>query len=131
MSKEIWQFDIVINAVLWDVFRTDHLIYRSDLENMKPGSMIIDISCDDGMGVETSHATTIQDPVYLLDGVIHYSVDHTPALFYKSASESISAALYPFIDFIVEERYNPVLESAMCMKNGIILDDRIIRFQKR
>lgn len=131
LSKEIWQYDIVINAVLWDVFRNDHLISRSDLVNMKHGSMIIDISCDDGMGVETSHATTIQDPVYLLDGIIHYSVDHTPALFYKSASESISAALYPFIDFIVEERLNPVLESAMCIKNGKILDDRIIRFQNR
>jgi N5-(carboxyethyl)ornithine synthase len=66
-----------------------------------------------------------------LDGVIHYAVDHTPAIFAKSATEALSTALYPFIDCLVEERPNPVLERAVSIRNGVILDPRIIRFQNR
>lgn len=131
LRDEIGKYDVVINAVMWDVFRTDHLIYRQDLKKMKPGSMIIDISCDEEMGVETSHPTTIENPTYVLDGVIHYAVDHTPAIFAKSATEAVSAALYPYIDCLVEEQPNPVLEQAICMRDGVILDPRVIRFQNR
>jgi N5-(carboxyethyl)ornithine synthase len=131
LRNEIDQFDIVVNAVFWDVFRTDHLIYRTDLKRMKPGSMIIDISCDDKMGIETSHATTIEDPVYVVDGVTHYAVDHTPAIFYRSATRSISAALYPFIDDLIEGHFNPVIADAECIKNGNILNQKIIQFQNR
>ncbi len=131
LRDEIGEYDMVINAVMWDVFRTDHLIYRTDLQNMKPGSMLIDISCDEAMGIETSHPTTIEDPVYVVDGVIHYAVDHTPSIFAKSATESISTALYPFVDDLVEEQARPVFENATCIKDGRILDERIIRFQHR
>lgn len=131
LRYEIGEYDIVINAVLWDVFRTDHIIYREDLKKMAPGSMIIDISCDEAMGVETSHPTTIADPVYTIDGVIHYAVDHTPALYPKAATESVSKALYPYIDYLVEEIPHPTIERAYCIKDGIILDERIIRFQHR
>lgn len=131
LREEIGEYDVVINAVLWDVFRTDHLIYREDLKKMKQGSMIIDISCDEAMGVETSHPTTIENPIYVLDGVIHYAVDHTPAIFAKSATEALSTALYPYIDPLVEEQPNPVLERAVCTRDGIILDPRVIRFQNR
>lgn len=131
LRQDIGQYDVVINAVMWDVFRTDHLIYREDLKNMRPGSMIIDISCDEAMGVETSHPTKIEDPVYTVDGVIHYAVDHTPAIFAKSATEALSTALYPFIDRLVEECPDPVLERAVCIRNGVILDPRVIRFQNR
>ncbi len=131
LRNELAQFDIIVNAVLWDVFRTDHLIYRSDLKMMKPGSMIIDVSCDESMGIESSHPTSISDPIYVIDNVIHYAVDHTPALFYKTASEVISNALYPYIDFLIEGTRNPVLEKATCIKDGVILDKKIVQFQKR
>ena len=131
LREEIGEYDVVVNAVMWDVFRTDHLIYREDLTKMNRGSMIIDISCDEAMGIETSHPTTIENPIYVLDGVIHYAVDHTPAIFAKSATEALSTALYPFIDCLVEERPNPVLEKAVSIRNGVILDPRIIRFQNR
>lgn len=131
LREEIGEFDVIINAVMWDVFRTDHLIYQEDLKKIKPGSMIIDISCDEGMGVETSRPTTIENPVYMVDGVIHYAVDHTPAIFAKSATEALSAALYPYIDCLVEERPNPVVDQAICIKDGMILDQRVIQFQNR
>ena len=49
---------------MWDTSREDRLIYKNDLKRLKPGSIIIDISCDPYLEIETSHPTTIDDPVY-------------------------------------------------------------------
>lgn len=131
LRDEVGAYDVVVNAVLWDVFRTDHILYREDLKSMKPGAMIVDVSCDDYMGIETSHSTSIEEPTFVLDGILHYAVDHTPALLYKTATESISAALRPFLDDLIEGNPNPILGEATIIKDGRILDDRITRFQQR
>jgi len=131
LRNDLPRYDIVVNAVLWDTSRKDRLIYREDLRKMKPGSMIVDISCDCELEIETSRPTSIDDPVYTVDGIIHYAVDHVPALFHKSATAAISAALWKFIDPLVEEASNPVIDGATIIKNGKILDQRIIQFQNR
>ena len=131
LRDEIGQYDIIVNAVSWDVFRTDHLVYEEDMAKMKPGSLIIDVSCDEAMGVETSRPTTIADPVYWHGGVLHYAVDHTPALLFRTASESISSTVSRFIDALVLGRDDPVLETATVVRKGKILDEKIIRFQNR
>ena len=131
LRKEIGRFDIVVNAVLWDVFRDDHLIYEQDLAKMKPGGLIIDISCDEGMGVETSRATSMDEPVYWCQGILHYVVDHTPTLYYRSASESISKVVARFVDCLLEQRSDPAIDEATIIRAGEILDNRILRFQDR
>ena len=131
LPSELPAYDLVVNAVLWDVFRTDHMIAREHLRCMKPGAMIIDISCDEGMGIESTKATTIADPVYVCDGVLHYAVDHTPALFYRTASASISDVVVRYLDQLVEDRPESCLRAATVIEYGRILDDRIRRFQKR
>jgi N5-(carboxyethyl)ornithine synthase len=131
LPRELPGFDLVVNAVLWDVFRTDHMIAREHLRRMRPGAMIIDISCDEGMGIESTKATTIANPVYECDGVLHYAVDHTPALFYQTASASISDVVVRYLDQLVEERPDACLRAATIIEHGRILDDRIQRYQKR
>jgi len=131
LRGELHQFDVIVNAVLWDVFRTDHLIYEEDLSKMKPGSMIIDISCDEAMGIESSRPTSLDDPVYWHKGILHYVVDHVPTLYRHTASESISRAVAPFIDALVEGRADKTLGDATIIREGRILDQKIIRFQKR
>ena len=93
--------------------------------------MIVDISCDSNMGVETSRATSLEDPIYEVAGILHYAVDHTPALFYKTATAAISAVVCQFVNDLVEGNDNPILEQATIIKAGKISDERIIRFQKR
>jgi len=131
LPGELANYDLVVNAVLWDVFRTDHLIRREDLHSMSPDSMIIDISCDEGMGIESTRATTIQDPVYVSDGVLHYAVDHTPAIFYRTASESISEVVARYLDELVVGNPGPTLRAATAIESGQIRDQRISRFQSR
>lgn len=131
LRKELERYDFIINCVLWDVFRKDRLIHHEDLKRMKKGAMIVDISCDPNLEIETSRATTINDPVFETDGIVHYCVDHTATLFWKTASASISKQVRRFVDDLVEERENKILTNATIIINGKILDEKIIKSQNR
>ncbi len=123
--KEIADYDVIVNALLWDTTRNDHFIYREDLKRMKRNSLIIDVSCDKNGAVETSIPTTLQNPTYVVDGVMHYVVDHTPTLFYKPASAGISAEVCKYADELIENKPGKVLLDALAVENGIIKDKRI------
>ena len=131
LRGEVEKYDVIVNCVLWDTSRNDHIIYRDDLKRMKRNSMIVDVSCDRNGGIETSIPTTIEKPTYSVDGVLHYVVDHTPSLFYKTFTIENSQTIAPFVDALVNEAQDDVLTSALIIKDGIILDERIKRFQKR
>lgn len=128
---ELKDFDVVVNCILWDTKRTDHIIYRSDLKNMKRNSMIIDVSCDKNGGIESSVPTTIKNPVYTVDGVLHYAVDHVPSIFHKNASKSISQAVAKYINMLIKEEKDDTLKNALIIEDGNIIDKRIIEFQSR
>lgn len=131
--EELDQFDVVVNGILWDTNRRDHIIYKEDLKRMKHNALIIDIACDRNGGVETSIPTTIKNPTYTIDGIMHYVVDHTPSLFWKTASESLSTEFVKYIDLFIEDRplENEVMTKCHNFEFGKILDDRIIKFQNR
>lgn len=128
---EISQYDILVNAILWDTSRKDHIIYKEDLARMKPNSMIIDISCDRCGAVETSIPTTIENPVYECKGILHYVVDHTPTLFYKTISVDISKIICEYIDDLICDTPNEILRKACIIDKGYILNPAINAFQKR
>lgn len=131
--QEIEGFDVIVNAILWDTSRKDHIIYRDDLKRMKHNALIIDVSCDRNGGIETSEPTTIENPTYIVDGVTHYVVDHTPSLFWKTTTETLSNEFVKYIDLMIEDRALEcqVLRECNNFEHGRILDKRIIEFQGR
>ena len=133
LQSELDRYDVIVNGLLWDVYRKDHIIYRKDLEKLRKPAMIVDISCDRAGAIETSHPTTIEDPVYFVDGVLHYAVDHTPALIGYSVTDCLGEELVKYLDIIIEGRAddNQVLRQATCIRNGTIIDQRINDFQHR
>lgn len=131
LREEIGLYDVIVNCVLWDVKRHDHIIYKEDLARMKRGSMIIDVSCDRNGGIETSIPTTIDSPVYEIDGVLHYVVDHTPAIFYKTFSRENSKTIWPYLGMLVSESLDEVLKKALIIQDGNIIDQEIMQFQER
>lgn len=131
LRKELGDYDVIVNAILWDTSRKDHIIYREDLARMKKNSMIIDISCDRNGGIETSIPTTIEEPTYFVEGIRHYVVDHTPSIFHKTTSESISEVVANVLDSLIDGKPKKVLTDAKCIEEGKILDNRIISFQNR
>lgn len=130
-QNELDQYDVIVNAILWDTSRTDHIIYKSDLKRMKKDTLIIDISCDANGGVETSKSTSLDNPIYVIDGITHYAVDHTPSMFYKTISASLSEIVSKRIDMLIEDKPNSVLSNALIVKDGVVIDERINQFQKR
>lgn len=131
LRKEIGNYEVIVNCILWDTRRTDHIIYKEDLSKMKTGSMIVDVSCDRAGGIETSIPTTIKSPTYTVDGIIHYVVDHTPSLFYKTFTYDNSAVIVPYLEQLMNGTPDKVLTDAFIMDNGKIVDQEIIDFQKR
>ena len=130
-QKEIGKYDVVVNCILWDTSRTDHIIYKEDLKKMKKGSLIIDVSCDRNGGIETCIPTSMTEPIYTIDGIVHYAVDHTPSIFYKTISKSLSNEVSNTIDLLIENSPNEVLKNALIIEKGVIIDQRINNFQKR
>ncbi len=116
---------------IWDTSREDHLIHQSDLKRFKPGTMFIDVSCDEHGAIETTVPTSLDDPIYEIDSVIHYAVDHTPTIFYRSASSAISTETVKYIDDLIESRPNVILKNALIIEQGHIMDKRITQFQNR
>lgn len=130
-QKEINKFDAIVNCVLWDTDRSDHIISKKDLVFMKKNSLIIDVSCDKNGAIETCIPTSIDNPIYEVENIVHYAVDHTPSIFFKSISNSLSEIVSNSIDKLIESNLNIVLKNALIIENGIIKDERINKYQKR
>lgn len=128
--EKMFDYDVLVNCVMWDTDRTDRVIYREDLKKMKPGTLIIDVSCDPELEIETSVPTTISDPVYTVDGVVHYAVDNTPAMFPKTVSKILSAGISRYIDQMLTEDYSESLQNAVVIEKGHIVYDSIRRFRQ-
>lgn len=132
--KKMYEYDVLVNCVMWDTSRTDRIIYKEDLKKMKQGTLIIDVSCDPHLEIETSHPTTIDNPVYTVDGVIHYAVDNTPAMYPITVTKVLSEGIARYVDILVSdeiEHYPENLKIATQIINGHIIDERISDFRKR
>lgn len=124
------RFDLIVNCVMWDITRKDHIISKHDLEKLKRNCMIIDISCDKNGAIETSEPTTIESPVYTINGIQHYVVDHTPSILYREASREISKEVCKFIDLLITDTLDEVLKKAVIVDKGKIIDEEIINYHK-
>lgn len=131
LRDELGQYDVLVNCILWDVNRKDHIVSKGDLKRMKKGSMIIDVSCDRHGGIETCVPTPIEAPTYVVDGVLHYAVDHTPSLFYKTFSYDNSKIIYPYVEQLMNDNIGKVLLDSMIFESGNIIDKEIIKYQNR
>ena len=130
-KKDLPEFDAVVNCILWDVTRKDHIIYESDLERMKKNALIIDVSCDRHGGIETSVPTTIDNPTYVIKGITHYVVDHTPSLLFKQFTIDNSAVIYAYLDELITGELSDTLKKALIIESGQIIDQEINKFQNR
>lgn len=128
--KRMYEYDVLVNCIMWDTTRTDRIIYREDLKKMKPGTLIIDVSCDPMLEIETSRPTTIDDPVYEVDGVIHYAVDNTPAMYPKTVSKLLSAGMAQLVDPLIEGKYPAHVKPAVVIRKGRIQQDAILKFRQ-
>ena len=89
------------------------------------------MSCDKNGAIESSSPTTIESPTYLMNGVLHYVVDHTPSIFYKTFSRNNSELIYPYLEELMQETPGQVLRQALIFEKGEIVDQNIRMYQNR
>ena len=88
--------DAVVGAVLVPGAKAPHLVSRSDLQYLRPGSLIVDVAIDQGGCCETSHATTHTEPTYVVDGVTHYCVANIPGAVAITSTQALTNATLPY-----------------------------------
>jgi len=130
-KKKMFEYDVIINCVMWDTIRNDRLIYKSDLSKFKKGTLIIDVSCNNHLEIETSHPTNIDDPVYEIDGVLHYVVDNTPAMYSETVTKILSNIFSKYVDEIITGKYTKPIIDAIVIKEGCIIREEIRQFRKK
>ncbi|WP_028030086.1 alanine dehydrogenase [Gemmobacter nectariphilus] len=97
LAELLPEADMVIGAVLIPGAAAPKLVSRAQLSTMKPGSVIVDVAIDQGGCFETSKATTHADPIYTVDGVIHYCVANMPGAVARTSTMALGNATMPFM----------------------------------
>ena len=129
-------FDIVVNCVLQNTDAPLMFLTGDDLAAFSPGSLIVDVSCDAGMGFSWARPTSFADPMFTVGGTIHYyAVDHSPSLLWNSATWEISEALLTHLRTVLTgpgawDR-DETVRRAIEIRDGTIQNPDILAFQHR
>jgi alanine dehydrogenase len=135
-GEELSGYDIIVNCVFQDTDRPLMFVHNREKELFKKGTLIVDVSCDRGMGFEFARPTSFNEPIFEAgNGIVYYAVDHSPSYLFNTASLEHSKTAWPFVKDVVggREAWKKCLtiEKAIDIENGVIVNPRIISFQKR
>ena len=128
--------DVVVNCVLQDTDDPHIFMTDADLAGVAPGTLVIDVSCDEGMGFSWARPTTFREPTFVVgDNVLYYAVDHSPSYLWNSATWEISEALLTFLRPVMDGSdawdANPTIRRAIEIREGVIQNPAILSFQGR
>ena len=135
-ARFLAQHDIVVNCVLQDTDSPLMFVSDEELSEFAPGSLIVDVSCDAGMGFAFARPTSFEDPMLTVgDGVAYYGVDHSPTYLWNSATWGISEALIPYLRTVMEgpsawER-DRTIRQAIEIRDGVVQNPKILSFHGR
>jgi N5-(carboxyethyl)ornithine synthase len=128
---EITSADIIVNGILQNPNAPVYLIRDGDIERFGKECLVVDISCDIGMGFSFAQPTDFIKPVLRFGNITYYAVDHTPTLLWDSASWEISNGILQFLKDFSEEAENTALSEATDISHGRILNKEILKYQNR
>jgi alanine dehydrogenase len=119
VAEAIKDADVVVGAVLVAGAAAPKLITRDMLKTMKPGSVLVDISIDQGGCFETSKATTHSEPTFVVDGIVHYCVANMPGAVSRTSAFALNNATLPFTLALANKGYKKALQDDPHLANGL------------
>ena len=136
LAEFLADHDIIVNCVLQDTDAPLMFMTDDDLARLTPGTLIVDVSCDEGMGFSWARPTTFTEPTFVVgDNVLYYAVDHSPSYLWNSATWENSEALLPFLPAVMGGGdawdANPTIGRAIEIRDGVIQNPAILSFQNR
>ena len=127
LKEVVANADLLIGAVLVTGERTPHLVDAGTVKRMSRGSVIVDVSVDQGGCIETTRPTDYSAPTFIWEGVVHCAVTNMPGAVPRSASQALSAALLPFIFKLAQPGWQdiPALNAGVNIRGGEIVSPHI------
>ena len=119
LEQAVLSADLVIGGVLIPGAAAPKLVTKEHIKNMKPGSAIVDVAIDQGGCIETSHATTHQDPTFIVDEVVHYCVANMPGAVPRTSTFALNNATLPYIIKLANQGYKAALANDQDFLNGL------------
>ena len=135
LTDLIGESDIMVNGTFQETENPMHYVTEAESSCLKPNSLIIDVSCDEGMGFFFAKPTTFKNPMFKYESIDYYAVDHTPSYLWESATRSISAALIVYLPPVLAGRdswqKDETIRRAINIDAGVIQNTSILSFQHR
>ena len=136
LAEHLARYDIVVNCILQDTDDPLVFVTSAEAELFQRGSLIVDVSCDEGMGFEWARPTSFADPMFTVGpGVHYYAVDHSPSYLWNSATWEISDALIPHLRAVMSGpegwEGSETIRRAIEIRDGVVQNPRILSFQNR
>ncbi len=134
-AEALSDVQIIVNGTLQDVNHQKMFVPEHDADKLMQGTLIIDISCDEGMGFCCAIPTSFENPMFEVAGKFYYAVDHSPSYYWNSATWEISKALLPFLPIVIggpdKWEKNKTISKSIEIRNGVIQNPKILSFQNR
>jgi len=119
LKQQIAQADLVIGAVLVPGAAAPKLVTRDMLKTMKAGAVLVDVAIDQGGCFETSHATTHQDPTFVIDDIVHYCVANMPGAVARTSTYALNNVTLPHVLNIANKGWRQALLKDEHLRNGL------------
>ncbi|MBR4899174.1 MAG: alanine dehydrogenase [Prevotella sp.] len=127
IRRELPMVDIVIGSVLVPGDKTPHLITRDMLKLMEPGTVLVDVAIDQGGCFETSHPTTHSDPVYEVDGILHYCVANIPGAVPNTSTIALTNATLKYALALADKGWKKACEDDEALRRGLnIVEGKVV-----
>lgn len=134
-AEALGEADVIVNGILQDTSRPLLFLRDGEESRLKRGALIVDVSCDLGMGFTFARPTSFEEPTFGVGSVTYYAVDHTPSHLWQAASWELSRVVVAFLEAVLGgpeawER-DETLWRAIEIRDGLIRNEKILAFQKR
>ena len=129
IRKELKNVDIVVGSVLVPGDKAPHLITRDMLKEMEPGTVLVDVAIDQGGCFETSHPTTHSDPVYEVDGIVHYAVANIPGAVPNTSTAALTNATLKYALALADKGWKKACREDAALYKGLNVVEGKITFK--
>ncbi len=127
--EELKSADAVIGSVLVPGARCPHLVTKDMLKYIAPGTVMVDVAIDQGGCFETSHATTHSDPVYMVDGILHYAVANIPGAVPYTSTMALTNATLPYVLQLADKGWQQACRDNASLAKGVNIVDGKVTFK--
>lgn len=127
IREAVLKADLVISSVLRRGAKAPCLVDRETVSRMKPGAVVVDVAIDQGGSFETSRPTTHENPVYIVDGVVHYCVTNMPGAVARTSTYALTNATTPYILSLVNLGFRKAMKESYCLRRSLnMLDGKLM-----